>query len=88
MFRATSQLSFGSQVEADYRQFFTCVGTLKGTIVAVKMVNKKSVEITRNIQKELKVVSSNNNDKIDALKILIRKIWRYIKSLKRIPSVK
>jgi hypothetical protein len=49
-------LSLGSQGETDHRQFFTCVGTYKGTIVAVKTVNKKNVEITRNIQKELKLV--------------------------------
>ncbi|XP_071130761.1 guanylate cyclase 32E-like [Mytilus edulis] len=65
LFRATSQLSLGSQVEADYRQFFTCVGTLKGTIVAVKMVNKKSVEITRNIQKELKVMRELRHDNLN-----------------------
>lgn len=63
--RANSQLSLGSQVETDHRQFFTCVGTYKGTLVAVKTVNKKSVEITRTIQKELKLMRELRHDNLN-----------------------
>ena len=55
--RANSQMSLASQGELDFRQLFTCVATYKSTIVAVRKVHKKNVELTRNIKKELKVVS-------------------------------
>lgn len=52
-----SQISLVSQGEFDFRQLFTCVATYKGTIVAVRKIRKKHVELTRNIKKELKMVS-------------------------------
>ena len=33
------------------------IGVYKGTIVAVKFINKRSVDLTRSIRKELKLVS-------------------------------
>ena len=54
--RCNSQISLVSQGEFDFRQLFTCVATYKGTIVAVRKVRKKHVELTRNIKKELKIV--------------------------------
>lgn len=40
----------------DNRQLYTSVGTYKGNLVAIRKVNKKNVELTRSIKKELKVV--------------------------------
>ena len=37
-------------------QVFTQVRQYKGNIVAIKRVNKKYVDLTRNVRKELKVV--------------------------------
>lgn len=54
--RVNSQMSLVSQGELDFRQLFTCVATYKGMIVAVKKIRKKSVELTRTIKKELKLV--------------------------------
>lgn len=56
MVRVNSQISLVSQGEFDFRQLFTCVATYKGTIVAVRKIRKKHVELTRNIKKELKMV--------------------------------
>ena len=38
-------------------QIFTEVGNLKGTMVAIKKVRKRTVDLNRAIRKELKVVS-------------------------------
>lgn len=51
-----SQMSLGSQVDIDLRQTFTEVGTYKGSIVAIKKINKRHVDLTRNVRKELKNV--------------------------------
>lgn len=55
----SSQLSLGSQIDMESRQMFARVGTFKGNIVAVKKLDKKSVELTRTVRKELKLVSSS-----------------------------
>lgn len=49
-------MSLISHPENDSRQLYTSVGTYKGNLVAIRKVNKKNVELTRNIKKELKVV--------------------------------
>lgn len=57
----------------DNRQLYTSVGTYKGNLVAIRKVNKKNVELTRNIKKELKVVcisDFNFEEKIKILKVL------------------
>lgn len=53
----SSMVSLNSQADLDLRQVFTQVGTYKGTVVAVKRINKKYVDLTRNVCKELKLVS-------------------------------
>ncbi|OWF46455.1 guanylate cyclase 32E-like [Mizuhopecten yessoensis] len=65
MGRATSQISLGSQNEIDYRQLFTKVGTYRGTIAAIRIVNKKNVELTRNVRKELKLMRELRHDNIN-----------------------
>lgn len=57
----------------DNRQLYTSVGTYKGNLVAIRKVNKKNVELTRSIKKELKVVCISNfnlEKKIKVLKVL------------------
>lgn len=49
-------MSLTSHYEMDNRQLYTSVGTYKGNLVAIRKVNKKNVELTRSIKKELKVV--------------------------------
>lgn len=55
----TSQASLSSNPDADFRysMIYTQVGVYKGRIFAVKKVKKKSIEITREMKKELKIVS-------------------------------
>ncbi|KAL8614638.1 hypothetical protein ACOMHN_037490 [Nucella lapillus] len=65
MVRCPSQISFSSQTEFDYRQLFTHVGTYRGTIVAIRRVNKKHVELTRNVRKELKTMRELRHDNIN-----------------------
>ena len=54
-----SMVSLSSQADLDLRQVFTQVGTYKGTIVAIKRVSKKCVDLTRGVRKELKQVKIN-----------------------------
>jgi hypothetical protein len=56
-----SMVSLSSQADLDLRQVFTQVGTYKGVIVAIKTVHKKYVDLTREVRKELKLVSSDIN---------------------------
>lgn len=62
-FVRTSQVSLSSNPDADFRysMIYTQVGIYKGRIFAVKNVRKKSIEITREMKKELKVVCNENN---------------------------
>ena len=52
----SSMASLNSQVDLDFKQVFTQVGTYKKSIVAIKRVNKKYVDLTRSVRKELKMV--------------------------------
>jgi len=49
--------SLSSHNDVDIRQLFTQVGSYRGTLVAVKRINRKSVDLTRTVRKELKLVS-------------------------------
>ena len=51
-----SMISLCSQGELDLKQVFTSVGTYKGSIVAIKRINKRYVDLTRSVRKELKLV--------------------------------
>ena len=53
-----SQVSLSSAVDVDIRQVFTQIGSYKGSIVAIRKVNKRCIDLTRNVQKELKMVNS------------------------------
>ncbi|XP_056019225.1 receptor-type guanylate cyclase Gyc76C-like isoform X2 [Ostrea edulis] len=63
--RASSTMSLTSQSDIDKRQLFTCVGTYKGNLVAIRKVNKKNVELTRSIKKELKVMRELRHDNVN-----------------------
>ena len=52
----SSMASLSSQNDIDLRQLFTQVGSYRGTLVAVKHINRKSVDLTRALRKELKLV--------------------------------
>lgn len=54
----TSQVSLSSNPDADlrYSTIYTQIGVYKGRIFAIKKVRKKSIEITREMKKELKMV--------------------------------
>jgi len=52
----SSTASLSSQVDLDVRQLFTQVGSYRGTLIAVKHINRKSVDLTRAVRKELKLV--------------------------------
>jgi len=55
----TSQVSLSSNPDADFRYttIFTPIGLYKGQLYAIKKVRKKSVDITREMKKGLKLVS-------------------------------
>ena len=54
----TSQVSLNSNPETDFRYsaIYGTIGVFKGRIFAIKMVNKKSIDMTRPMKKELKWV--------------------------------
>ncbi|CAI9743357.1 guanylate cyclase 32E-like [Octopus vulgaris] len=53
----SSQLSLGSHLEFnEARHLYTRVGTYRGQLVAIRHVNKKQVELTRAVRKELKII--------------------------------
>lgn len=54
----TSQVSLSSNPDADFRYstIYTEIGVYKGRIFAIKKIRKKSIEITREMKKELKMV--------------------------------
>ncbi|KAK3091527.1 hypothetical protein FSP39_020527 [Pinctada imbricata] len=56
---------FNCTGDIDFRQLFTCVGTFKGVLVAIRKVNKKHVELTRTVRKELKVMRELRHDNIN-----------------------
>lgn len=45
------------QPELSHKRAYTRIGLYRGNIVAIKLVYKRSIDITRNIRKELKQVS-------------------------------
>lgn len=57
----TSQVSLSSNPETDFRYsaIYGTIGVYKGRIFAIKMVNKKSIDMTRSMKKELKWVRNN-----------------------------
>ncbi|PSN49481.1 Atrial natriuretic peptide receptor 1, partial [Blattella germanica] len=60
----TSQVSLSSNPDSDFRYstIYTQIGIYKGRIYAIKKVRKKSVDITREMKKELKIVSYLNKN--------------------------
>lgn len=55
----TSQVSLGSTHDADFRytMIYTKIGVYKGRVLAIKKVHKQSIDITREMKKELKLVT-------------------------------
>lgn len=55
----TSQVSLSSNPDADFRysSIFTPIGLYKGQLYAIKKIRKKSVDITREMKMELKMVN-------------------------------
>ncbi|KAK1134116.1 hypothetical protein K0M31_011898 [Melipona bicolor] len=64
----TSQVSLSSNPDADFRysMIYTQIGVYKGRVFAVKKVRKKSIEITREMKKELKVMRDLRHDNLNA----------------------
>ncbi|XP_014210339.1 guanylate cyclase 32E [Copidosoma floridanum] len=64
----TSQASLNSNPDADFRysMIYTQVGIYKGRIFAVKKVKKKSIEITREMKKQLKILKDIRHDNLNA----------------------
>lgn len=54
----TSQVSLSSNPDADFRYsaIYTTVGMYKSRVFAIKKIKKKSVDLSRDMKKELKVV--------------------------------
>ncbi|CAB0016883.1 unnamed protein product [Nesidiocoris tenuis] len=64
----TSQVSLTSNPDADFRYstIYTPIGIFKGRVVAIKKVNKKSIDITRNMKKEMKLIKDLRHDNLNA----------------------
>lgn len=64
----TSQVSLSSNPDADFRysMIYTQIGFYKGRMFAIKKVRKKSIEITREMKKELKVMRDLRHDNLNA----------------------
>ncbi|KDR09970.1 Guanylate cyclase 32E, partial [Zootermopsis nevadensis] len=64
----TSQVSLSSNPDADFRYstIYTQIGIYKGRIFAIKRVRKKSVDITREMKKELKMMRDLRHDNLNA----------------------
>ncbi|CAD5122392.1 DgyrCDS10822 [Dimorphilus gyrociliatus] len=61
----SSVTSLTSALSFEMRQVFTEVGKYKGTIVAIKKINKRCVDLTRNVRKELKAMRDLRHDNIN-----------------------
>ncbi|GFO25490.1 guanylate cyclase [Plakobranchus ocellatus] len=66
MHRSSSQTSLMSVADLDIRQLFTHVAIYKGTVVAIRMVDKTHIELTRSVKKELKTLRELRHDNINA----------------------
>lgn len=57
----TSQVSLSSNPDADFRysNIFTPIGLYKGQLYSIKKVRKKSIDITREMKMELKMVNKS-----------------------------
>ncbi|CAH0555549.1 unnamed protein product [Brassicogethes aeneus] len=64
----TSQVSLSSNPDADFRYstIFTQIGIYKGRVFAIKKVNKRSIDITREMKKELKMIRDLRHDNLNA----------------------
>ncbi|XP_074036399.1 guanylate cyclase 32E isoform X2 [Leptinotarsa decemlineata] len=64
----TSQVSLSSNPDADFRYstIFTQIGIYKGRVFAIKKVHKKSIDITREMKKELKMMRDLRHDNLNS----------------------
>ncbi|XP_070503442.1 speract receptor [Chironomus tepperi] len=64
----TSQVSLSSNPDADFRYstIFTPIGLYKGQLYAIKKIRKKSVDITREMKMELKILRDIRHDNLNA----------------------
>ncbi|KAG8315278.1 hypothetical protein J6590_074376 [Homalodisca vitripennis] len=64
----TSQVSLSSNPDADFRysSIYTQIGIYRGRALAIKTVAKKTVDITRNMKKELKTLRDLRHDNLNA----------------------
>ncbi|XP_055533720.1 guanylate cyclase 32E isoform X2 [Wyeomyia smithii] len=64
----TSQVSLSSNPDTDFRYstIFTPIGLYKGQLYAIKKVRKKSIDITREMKKELKLLRDMRHDNLNA----------------------
>ncbi|KRT86564.1 Adenylate and Guanylate cyclase [Oryctes borbonicus] len=64
----TSQVSLSSNPDADFRysSIFTQIGIFKGRVFAIKKIHKKSIDITREMKKEFKMIRDIRHDNLNA----------------------
>ncbi|XP_011864195.1 PREDICTED: guanylate cyclase 32E [Vollenhovia emeryi] len=64
----TSQVSLSSNPDADFRYstIYTPIGIYKGQIFSIKKIGKKSIEITREMKKELKMMRDLRHDNLNS----------------------
>ncbi|XP_071034810.1 guanylate cyclase 32E-like [Parasteatoda tepidariorum] len=64
----TSQVSLSSNTDGDFRytNIYTTVGIYKGRMLAVKKLKKKSIDITRKMKKELKMMRDLHHENLNS----------------------
>lgn len=64
----TSQVSLSSNPDTDFRYttIFAPIGMYRGQLYAIKKVRKKSIDITREMKKELKLLRDMRHDNLNA----------------------
>ncbi|XP_055593126.1 speract receptor isoform X2 [Uranotaenia lowii] len=64
----TSQVSLSSNPDTDFRYstIFAPIGVYRGQLYAIKKVHKKSLDITREMKKELKLLRDMRHDNLNA----------------------
>ena len=75
----TSQVSLSSNPDADFRYstIFTPIGLYKTQLYAIKKIRKKSIDITREMKMELKLVIFENFNFVEILTFFSFKASRY-----------
>lgn len=80
VFHAPTSGSITENAEQSLKRAYTTIGLYKGNIVAIKYLHKRSVDLTREIQKELKQVEKQIIQNSNGIKsnIILIQLFLYV----------